>query len=407
MLKGQKTMRALLSCLLVVPLTASALPADDKPSDKDKTPAKVEFEKLHKEFEATMKKFNAEIRKEEGELQELMADKDKKDDEKKAAQKKFTEKAMRGAQQQQQFGLRFLELAQKFPRDPAGLDALDLALGLSGGPAVKNGAYAKVIAAYKPRVAEPRIKKSIGNLAKMALSDGSAGEVLKDVMAKNPDRKIQGMVCKTLIQVEQRKASIAGQLKESELGRKNLEGRVGKETVEKFMANAANAEENAEALKKTLHTKYADLYPDLSIGKPAPEVVIQDVDGKKARLSALKGRVVVLDIWATWCGPCRAMIPHSREMVERLKDKPFTLVSISADTDKKTLTDFLAKEKMPWTHWWNGDEGGIVEDWEVEHFPTVYVIDAKGIIRHKELRGEELEKAVNDLLKEIEETKSE
>jgi thiol-disulfide isomerase/thioredoxin len=133
---------------------------------------------------------------------------------------------------------------------------------------------------------------------------------------------------------------------------------------------------------------------------------MQGVDGKQARLSALKGKVVVLDIWATWCPPCRGMIPHEREMVERLKDKPFTLVSISADSEKKTLTDFLAKENMPWTHWWNGDQGGIVEEWEVEHYPTIYVIDAKGVIRHKELRGEELEKAVNDLLKEAGDPKS-
>ena len=68
----------------------------------------------------------------------------------------------------------------------------------------------------------------------------------------------------------------------------------------------------------------------------------------------------MLDIWATWCGPCKAMIPHEREMVERLKDKPFALVSISADEKKKTLTDFLAKDTMPWTHWWNGSGGGEV-----------------------------------------------
>jgi thiol-disulfide isomerase/thioredoxin len=114
----------------------------------------------------------------------------------------------------------------------------------------------------------------------------------------------------------------------------------------------------------------------------------------------------VLDIWATWCGPCKAMIPHEREMVERLKDKPFTLVSISADEKLKTLTDFLAKEKMPWTHWWTGIEGGIVEDWDVQFFPTIYVLDAKGIIRHKNVRGEELEKAVNELIKEAEKKES-
>ena len=96
------------------------------------------------------------------------------------------------------------------------------------------------------------------------------------------------------------------------------------------------------------------------------------------------------------------MIPHEREMVARLKDKPFALVSISADEKKETLTKFLAKEKMPWTHWWNGSEGGILEDWNVEGFPTVYVIDAKGVIRHRNLRGEALEEAVNALIKELE-----
>ena len=89
-------------------------------------------------------------------------------------------------------------------------------------------------------------------------------------------------------------------------------------------------------------------------------------------------------------------------MVERLKDKPFRLVSISADEEKETLNDFLAKEKMPWTHWWNGHEGGVIEDWDVEAYPTIYVLDAQGVIRHKDLRGEELEKAVNALLDEAE-----
>ncbi len=141
---------------------------------------------------------------------------------------------------------------------------------------------------------------------------------------------------------------------------------------------------------------------DVSVGNPAPEIVIQDIDGKEARLSALKGKVVVLDIWATWCPPCRAMIPHEREMVERLKDKPFALVSISADDKNETLKEFLSQEKMPWTHWWNGSEGGVIDDWDVQAFPTIYVIDAKGVIRYKDLRDEKLEEAVNELLKGVE-----
>lgn len=140
---------------------------------------------------------------------------------------------------------------------------------------------------------------------------------------------------------------------------------------------------------------------NLGIGKTAPEVVSKDLKGNEVKLSALKGKVVVLDIWATWCPPCRAMIPHERELVERLKDKPFALVSISADKDLKTLTDFIEKEPMPWTHWHNGANGGILKDWNIKAFPTIFVLDAKGVIRFKGTRGKEMDKAVDTLLKEI------
>ena len=83
-----------------------------------------------------------------------------------------------------------------------------------------------------------------------------------------------------------------------------------------------------------------------------------------------------------------------------MKDKPFALVSISVDAEKQTLVDFLAKESMPWNHWWNGAEGKLIDTLSIQHYPTIFVLDPSGVIRFKEIRGEELEKAVNLLLDE-------
>jgi thiol-disulfide isomerase/thioredoxin len=161
---------------------------------------------------------------------------------------------------------------------------------------------------------------------------------------------------------------------------------------------------NGQALGKQATDKLY-VVRNLSVGKSAPDVEASDLDGKKVKLSNYRGKVVVLDIWATWCGPCRAMIPHEREMVKKLEKKPFALISVSADAKKETLQEFLTKEQMPWTHWWDGQSGPVMTAYRVEFFPTIYVIDAKGVIRHKGLRGEALEKAVEALIKEAEGSK--
>jgi cytochrome oxidase Cu insertion factor (SCO1/SenC/PrrC family) len=97
------------------------------------------------------------------------------------------------------------------------------------------------------------------------------------------------------------------------------------------------------------------------------------------------------------------MIPHERSLVKRLEGKPFTLVSISVDEKRETLAEFLKKEPMPWTHWFNGPSGKIIADLNVRSYPTIYVLDANGVIRYKDVRGKVLDRAVDALLKEIEE----
>jgi thiol-disulfide isomerase/thioredoxin len=149
----------------------------------------------------------------------------------------------------------------------------------------------------------------------------------------------------------------------------------------------------------------------LAIGSPAPDVLGTELrDQKKQKLSDFKGKVVLLDVWATWCGPCVSMIPHERDMVKRLEGKPFNLVSVSVDEKKDKLAKFIEKEPMPWTHWWDdGEENPLVKTLKVRGFPTLYLIDAKGVIRRKWTGVpqplESLDKAVDDLVKEAAGTK--
>jgi len=153
---------------------------------------------------------------------------------------------------------------------------------------------------------------------------------------------------------------------------------------------------------------------NLATGKTVPDVVSKDLEDKKVELKDLRGKVVVLDFWATWCPPCRAMIPHSNELVKKMKDKPFVLVSVSSDEKKDTLTEFLKKNEMPWTHWWEPvSDSNLHSKWGVSGIPTCYVIDAKGVIRHKAVgfsaaakeQNEKFDQLIEDLVKEAEEKK--
>jgi thiol-disulfide isomerase/thioredoxin len=304
------------------------------------------------------------------------------------------------------FAPRFLEFAENNPKDASRFDALALALQTSAGSErEKDSVWPKVVTIlWGSYVTKPEIKRVVRRLARG--TDEASDKLLRDIMARNADRKIQAAACKALIKRNENMAQGAEQLKSNDTLRKDVQQRMGNEFVDKLLANADKFKKETDEFNEVMKDKYTEFVPDLSIGKPAPEIVIENLEGKDAMLSGLKGKVVVLDIWATWCGPCRAMIPHEREMVSKLKDKPFALISISVDEDKNTLTEFLTKEKMPWTHWWSGTDHDIMDDYKIEHYPTIYVLDSKGVIRNKEIRGEELEKAVEKLLEEIGEKKS-
>ena len=100
------------------------------------------------------------------------------------------------------------------------------------------------------------------------------------------------------------------------------------------------------------------------------------------------------------------MYPHERSLVQRLNGKPFVLLGVNSDP-KGRLKQVIKREKMTWRSWWDGGgtDGPIARKWNVHGWPTIYVFDHQGVIRFKGPREQELDKAVDSLLKELEESK--
>jgi peroxiredoxin len=100
------------------------------------------------------------------------------------------------------------------------------------------------------------------------------------------------------------------------------------------------------------------------------------------------------------------MYPHERSLVKRLEGKPFALLGVNSDS-KDRVRQAMKKENITWRSWWDGGNTGgpIAKAWNVSGWPTIYVLDAKGVIRYKNVREKQMDKAVDALLKELEDVK--
>jgi thiol-disulfide isomerase/thioredoxin len=154
----------------------------------------------------------------------------------------------------------------------------------------------------------------------------------------------------------------------------------------------------------------------LSIGAQAPEMEGFDLEGRPLKLSDFRGKVVLISFWFTGCGPCMGMLPQEKQLVEDLRGKPFQMLSVCNDPKVETGKATVSENGVTWPNWFDGapwetedvksettdsgskTAGAISKQWNVRGWPTIYVLDEKGVIRAKHLRGEGLDAMVHRLV---------
>ena len=135
-------------------------------------------------------------------------------------------------------------------------------------------------------------------------------------------------------------------------------------------------------------------------GMQAYEIALPTVSGDTIRLSSLKGKVVLLDFWASWCGPCRSSNKLLNKLYPKYKDKGFEIFAVSMDNEKEDWEKAIKKDKVSWlqVNAPGGWDTPTALQWRVEALPTSYLIDKNGKLLAMDLEGKNLEKALKELI---------
>ena len=125
-----------------------------------------------------------------------------------------------------------------------------------------------------------------------------------------------------------------------------------------------------------------------------PDFTLSDLEGKNHTLSSYRGKVVMVNFWATYCGPCIKEMPSMQRLKEKMAGKPFTILAVDMAEEKHDVKAFLTQHqiKIDFPVLLN-PEGNVVEDWMITAVPTTFVIDPRGTIRYALFGGIEWDKA--------------
>lgn len=137
------------------------------------------------------------------------------------------------------------------------------------------------------------------------------------------------------------------------------------------------------------------------VGKPAPEITLPDTEGRNISLSSYKGKYVLVDFWASWCGPCRHENPNVVEAYNKYRNKNFTILGVSLDMKKEAWKKAIVDDNLNWTHisdlqQWNSR---VVPLYNINGIPFNVLVDPNGIVVAENLRGNDLQQKLAEILK--------
>ena len=138
--------------------------------------------------------------------------------------------------------------------------------------------------------------------------------------------------------------------------------------------------------------------------KPAPAFTLSDISGKKVSLSDFKGKVILLNFWATWCGPCTAEMPSFNRLYAAFKNDDFVVLAVSIDSSEKPVQSFVSAKGITFPVLMDPDKEAYFDLYAVFALPTSFLIDRKGMIVEKilgdrEWHSPDMKKKIADLLK--------
>jgi len=169
----------------------------------------------------------------------------------------------------------------------------------------------------------------------------------------------------------------------------------GIEVLKTYLKKSPDAVE-AEAVKAVIAN------PKLATERYAMPFKVTSATGDELSLDKFKGKIVLLDFWASWCDPCRAEMPMVKKIWSKYQKENFVLIGINLDSNRKDFEQYVKEEDIAWPQFYDGKRFGnrIAQLYSVQAIPMTFLIDQQGIIRAAGLRGGKLYDKIGDLLKE-------